>query len=232
MGYEALHDATTATYNVAIGYRALDVNTTSTGNTAIGSQSLGQAVGTLNTALGVNAGDGITGGDQNTILGAGADVDDANRSSAIALGHNVTTHPADQTFRVMGQNGVYTTANGANWNTTSDERIKKDIVDSSVGLTEINQVRIRNFKYRTASEITAPELQQYDLNQLAIDKDGVQLGVIAQEFEKVFPNGINIDSRGIKNICQDEMVFAMVNAIKELSAKNESLEARIKTLEG
>ena len=126
---------------------------------------------------------------------------------------------------VQGTNGVYHTGNTTTWSTTSDERIKKDIVDSSVGLTEINKVKIRNFKYRTASEITATELQKYDLDQLAVSNTDTQVGVIAQEFETVFPNSVKTDDRGIKNVNEDELLFAMVKAIQELSVKVTALEA-------
>ena len=160
----------------------------------------------------------------NVIIGENSDVDNASRVGSIALGANISTHASNYTFKVQGTNGVYHSGNTTTWSTTSDERIKKDIVDSSVGLAEINQVKIRNFKYRTPSEITASELQKYDLNQLAINDTNTKVGVIAQEFEKVFPNSIKTDDRGIKNVCEDELLFAMVKAIQELSAKVTALE--------
>ena len=69
------------------------------------------------------------------------------------------------------------------------------------------------------------ELQKYDLNQLAVQDTNLQIGVIAQEFESIFPNSVKTDDRGIKNVCEDEMIFAMVKAIQELSAKVTALEA-------
>ena len=63
-------------------------------------------------------------------------------------------------------------------------------------------------------------------------KEGVtQTGVIAQEVESVLPECINTSHRGAKTVNSDAIMWAMVNAIKELSTKNDALEARIKTLE-
>ena len=37
--------------------------------------------------------------------------------------------------------------------TTSDRRIKKNIVDNNEGLSLINQIAVKNFEYKTAEEI-------------------------------------------------------------------------------
>ena len=176
--------------------------------------------------VGSLCGDAIANGHSNTLIGYNVDVDHFQRVRAVGLGEGLSTHAQDNTFRVVGDNGVYHSGNTTTWSTTSDERIKKDIVDSTAGLAEINKVKVRNFKYRTASEITASELQQYDLDQLAVNNKNIQVGVIAQEFETVFPNSINVDDRGIKNVNEDELLFAMVKAIQELSAKVTALEGK------
>ena len=226
MGHGALGASSTGSNNISIGYGSLGNNSTASNNTAVGHNALhSNTTASNNTAVGKNAGDAITDGYENTIIGSGTDADNGSRTRAVALGCNVSTHPANYTFRVEGTGGAYHTGNTTVWSTTSDERIKKDIVDSSVGLAAINQVKIRNFKYRTPSEITASELQEYDLDQLAINDTRTKVGVIAQEFETVFPNAIKTDDRGIKNVCDDEMLFAMVKAIQELSAKVTALEA-------
>ena len=49
---------------------------------------------------------------------------------------------------------VYQGNNSSSWSTTSDRRIKKNIVDNTVGLDAINQVQVKNFEYRTEDEIT------------------------------------------------------------------------------
>ena len=60
----------------------------------------------------------------------------------------------------------------------------------------------------------------------------VQTGVIAQEIEEILPECIKVSEKGAKTVNSDPITWALVNAVKELSAKNDALEARIKTLEG
>ena len=60
----------------------------------------------------------------------------------------------------------------------------------------------------------------------------VQTGVIAQEIEEILPECIKVSEKGAKTVNNDPVIWALVNAVKELSAKNDALEARIKTLEG
>ena len=76
-------------------------------------------------------------------------------------------------------NGVYQGNNSSSWSTTSDRRIKKNIEDNNTGLDAINQIRVRNFEYRTEDEITDFE----NPSAAVVHKEGVQLGVIAQEIE-------------------------------------------------
>jgi len=217
---------TTGSSNAAFGQNSLYNNTTSDNNTAIGDTALfANTTGTHNTALGADAGDAITTGDQNTIIGSSADVDSATRTGACALGFNVSTHSADTSFRVVGVGGVYNTGNTSSWNTTSDRRIKKNIVDSKIGLAEINQIKVRNFEYRIASEITDSALQRFDLEQLTVAKSGIQVGCIAQELETIIPSAVIEDKRGIKNVQPDELTWHLIKAVQELSAKVTALEA-------
>ena len=67
--------------------------------------------------------------------------------------------------------------------TTSDRRIKKNIVDNNEGLSLINQIAVKNFEYKTAEEIESDgEVPSTD----AVSKTrSVQIGVIAQELQEV-----------------------------------------------
>ena len=58
-----------------------------------------------------------------------------------------------------------------------------------------------------------------------------QAGVVAQEVEKVLPEVVS-GKEGNKAVAYGNMVALMIEAIKELSAKNEELSHRIKNLEG
>ena len=108
---------------------------------------------------------------------------------------------------------VYQGNNGATWSVTSDQRLKKNIVDNTVGLAAITQIRVRNFEYRLPEEVT-----ELDAN-CAIAKTGVQLGVIAQELQTVLPDCVKQESTGVFAVDSDNLTWYLVNAIKELKAE-------------
>jgi hypothetical protein len=84
-----------------------------------------------------------------------------------------------------GGGGVYQGNNSSTWSTTSDRRIKKNIADNTVGLEIIRELRVRNFEYRTPEEITEVP------SHAAIKKEGVQIGLIAQEAQEVLPKSLS-----------------------------------------
>tara|TARA_E500000318_G_scaffold98948_1_gene100644 strand:+ start:1 stop:1119 length:1119 start_codon:yes stop_codon:yes gene_type:complete len=238
IGYNALGSDLNGSRSVAIGRNALgtqEADATTVNNyynVSVGDDAgAGTTTGYYNTFIGAQAGDGLQTGVNNVCVGFQSDTDNTSRTGAIALGSGIGTFAADNTFRVQGSGGVYHTGNTSSWNTTSDERIKKNITDSTVGLADINKIKVRNFEYRTADEITDSALQAYDKTQLAVSMSGKQVGCIAQELETVLPNAVIEDDRGVKNVQVDEIHWHMIKAIQELSAKNDALESRIKKLE-
>ena len=56
---------------------------------------------------------------------------------------------------------------------------------------------------------------------------GHHTGVIAQEIESVLPECIQVSERGAKTVQTDPIMWALVNAVKELSAKVEALESQL-----
>ena len=123
---------------------------------------------------------------------------------------------------------MYQDNNSASWSTTSDRRIKKNIEDCSTGLEAINQIRVRNFEYRTEDEIVDFE----NPKSAVVNKEGTQLGVIAQEIEHILPDVVKQESTGVKSVNPDNLTWYLVNAVKDLSAQVDALTARIETLEG
>ena len=120
----------------------------------------------------------------------------------------------------MGSDGsIYQGDNSSAWSTTSDERIKKNIVDSTIGLAEINQIQVRNFEYRLPEEVDA-ELPQ----SAAITKEGVQIGVIAQEVIEILPDIVKQEDTGCYSVNPDNITWHLVKAVQELTARIEELE--------
>ena len=113
---------------------------------------------------------------------------------------------------------------GGFWATFSDRRVKKDIRPYTRGLNEIKQINPVWYKYN--------ELSGYK------DTENDYVGIIAQEMEHVLPNTVSefddSNNSGISDKKQfngSEVMWTLVNAVKELTQKIETLEARIKELE-
>ena len=228
VGKDSLLDSTTGGHNTAVGDNALANNTTGAENTSIGHASLLSATtGNYNTAVGLHAGKDITTGSDNVCLGYKAGRGQITTSSnQLYIARDSTAQGNAATWLYGDGSGNVVQGNNATaWSQASDERIKKNIVNSSDGLVKINALQVRNFEYRTEDEITVEGLT-------GVDKSGVQVGAIAQEVETVFPSAIHTGNGTQKQLKTDPIFWAMVKAIQELSAKNEALLTRIEALEG
>jgi hypothetical protein len=80
---------------------------------------------------------------------------------------------------------------------------------------------VRNFEYRTEDEVTDLPKNQ------AIAKQGVQLGVIAQELQQVLPDCVKQESTGVLAVDSTDIMYHMINAIKELNAEITALKAKV-----
>jgi len=215
-----------------VGVSSLGAVTTGSNTAAIGnSAGCKMTTGGASTLLGYRAGCNITTGVFNTMVGyltqsAGVDVCYqvvvAARASA-SVGKGVNT-----AFIDANGGAVFAGNNATAFSQTSDRRIKKNIVDNTTGLDKINQIKVRNFEYRTEDEIT--DFGEFKKSAV-VNKEGIQLGAIAQELEEVLPEMVKTESTGVKTVNPSNLTWYMVNAIKELKAQNDSLKSRIETLE-
>ena len=220
VGNNAMVSATTAILNVAVGRDALDALVDKHYNTAIGYNALTLCTDERNVAVGYGAGGTTVTGGYNVFMGMDA-IGSANSNDyEIVIGYNTTGKGTQTGFINPTGGGVYQGNNSADWSTTSDERIKKNIVDNTRGLDAINQIRVRNFEYRTKDEIV-----DFDNPDAAVvEQEGVQLGVIAQELEIPFPEMVKTESTGGKTVDQNDVTWYLVNAVKELSAEVNKLK--------
>ena len=208
VGFEALKSATDQ--NTALGYQA-GTSTTS---------------GYNNLYVGHTAGSGHTTGAYGTYIGFGTIPSGATVSSELVVssGYNGGTTAGkgvDTGFIKGGSGGVYQGNNSSSWSTTSDQRLKKNIVDNNDGLDKINSIRVRNFEYRVAEEVT--ELPK---NQ-TIEKTGIQLGVIAQELQAVLPDCVKQESTGVLSVDTDNLTWYLINAVKQLKAEIDQLKGNV-----
>ena len=236
VGYQALENNTTGQYNTAIGWDALKTNTTGGTNTAVGYRAGDDCAGGNNTFLGVHAGDAYTTGNQSTFLGYYAGVGNlgATDSFQLYIARNDAGAGAAATWiRGDSAGACFQGNNSSSWSTTSDRRIKKNIVDSTQGLEIVNKIRVRNFEYRKPEEIDLSEFPLVTADGrnatcLAQSPTGTQIGVIAQEYEEVLPNSVIVDqSKGNKEVDTDSLIWHLVNSVQELSAEVEQLKSQI-----
>lgn len=129
----------------------------------------------------------------------------------------INTLTPDQTLSV---NGNASKTGGGAWLTFSDRRVKKNIVSYTKGIDELMQINPVEFQYN--------ELSGYD------DTNKKHVGVIAQEIEQVLPNTVTLfddsENSGISDKRQfdsSEVIWLLVNAVKDLERKNKELLRRL-----
>ena len=102
------------------------------------------------------------------------------------------------------------------WESLSDIRVKNIDGPYEKGLDEIAALDVINFHYKKGTGLDLPT-------------DVPISGVVAQELQEVFPEAVahlNDDPDNYLTIGTDPLFWAMINAIKELKARVETLEAR------
>ena len=195
---------------------------------------MNSTTGSNNLFLGYNVAASTTTGSRNVLIGYS--VQPSNGSDTIFIGAGNKTHTGDYSnngFMGPGNSsgsygGMYQGNNSGYWSTTSDIRIKKNIVDNDIGLKEILQLEVKNFEYRLPEEI-----EDEKIATRAVESPGVKVGVIAQEVEDILPEIVEThEATGVKSVDNNNLTWYLVNAVKELSAKNDALEARLAALEG
>jgi hypothetical protein len=214
--------------NVFVGTGVANNATTANNNTGIGYRTfLGLTTGSTNIALGnLNAGT-LTTGSANTYIGNYVNASGAAVSAEILIGtYNSTGKGGSTGFINPSGGGVYQGNNSSTWSTTSDRRLKKNIVDNNVGLEKLTQIQVRNFEYRLPEEVE--ELESH----CAIDKAGVQLGVIAQELQQILPDCVKQETTGVLSVDPDNLTWYTINAIKQLKAELDAAKAEIALLKG
>ena len=149
-------------------------------------------------------------GNNNVFLGYNSQPPSAGNNNTIVLGNSSSDNLRCNTSTI---------------NSYSDRRDKTDIVDLPIGLDFVNKLRPVKFKWQHREE--------------NIQNGRIDTGFIAQELQ-IVQNESNADYvRSVDEANPDKLAAAygklipvMIQSIKELSAKNDALEARIKILEG
>lgn len=164
----------------------------------------------------------------------------ADRVEVVDAGH---LQPVTDNAFTLGASGKRWSAVWAANGTiqTSDERTKTDISDSVLGLNFVKTLRPVSYKYiEGGKEVTG----QVDGQEPTFTvKPGVRthFGLIAQEVKAALPEGVDFggwvltdknDPDSQQALRYDQFISPLIQAVKELSAKVEALEAKVAILEG
>ena len=123
------------------------------------------------------------------------------------------------TFQVTGD--VRVNGNGnvtGNWCAASDARLKKNVKNLSGVLQKIKNIYPVAFEWRV-DEFPAKKLDE-----------GRQIGIIAQDVEKDFPELVRTDSEGYKALDYNKFTAVLLEAVKEQQKQIEKLEKEIAAL--
>ena len=111
-------------------------------------------------------------------------------------------------------------AHASTYTASSDERFKTNIAPLTDALQKIDSIRGVVFDWNELYE------------SLGRSTGRREIGVIAQEVEKVFPELVSTwHEEGYKALDYGRLTAVLVEAVKELKAKNEALERRVEALE-
>src|SRR6266542_2223605 len=216
---------TSGSFNTATGLSALSINTIGSDNTANGAQALqGNTTGGENTAVGVSALAVNTTGDNNVALGFFAGINQTTGSNNVYIGANMqgTAGESDACYiaSIFGQTSsggipVLINTNHKLGTTTSSKRFKEDIKVMGTVSEALFSLKPVTFHYKKE-----------------IDPAGIsQLGLVAEEVEKVNPDLVVRDKEGKPYSVRYDQVNAMLlNEFLKEHRKVQQLEKQVQKL--
>jgi len=114
-------------------------------------------------------------------------------------------------IQINGDGDAFNTNNS--YGQLSDETLKQDIVDAASQWNDIKNLRVRKFRFKD--------------NPTGV----LQIGVIAQETEKVSAGLVQEDSEGIKSVKYSVLYMKAVKCLQEAMTRIETLETKVAALE-
>ena len=198
----ALFNNTDGGANTAIGVNALQNNTHGHNNTAIGINALGgSATGNFNIGLGDNAGVNVT--SASNVICIGTDGNNVDNACYIGQIFGATS---------SGGTAVFVNSNGRLGTMTSSKRFKQDIKPMDKVSEALYSLKPVSFRYK----------KEFD------PAGASQLGLVAEEVEKVNPDLIIRDKEGKPYTVRYEQINTMLlNEFLKEHRKVEKLEATV-----
>ena len=237
VGGGALSTVVSGTLNTAVGRNA-GASTTGTANTLMGYASgLSISTGSSNTCVGENAGDAIQSGSNNICIGSGAD---AAHDAAISITMGIGITGQGDHFKFGKASNVVSNqfTSNASFSRSSDFYKKTNIVDTDIGLSFINELKPITFNWRPNNEFPK-HYKDYSETENHMDTELNLYGMIAQDVEKALQKvghenfgGWSKEEDGSQRLSQEMFIYPLINAVKELSEKCDSLQNEINELKG
>lgn len=249
----------TDTENTGVGGGALQVLTSGTKNTAIGRDAgISASTGDNNTFVGSNAGGSITTGGGNVFVGQDAGTSgeaSVTNSVCVYVGPSASGNNGASNEYVIGQgriglgsntfafgkasNVVYNVFTSNNsWTRSSDLHKKTNIENTDIGLSFINELQPVTFNWRPNNEFPK-HYRYYSETENNMDTEVNLYGMIAQDVEKALDKvghknfgGWVEEEDGSQSLSQEMFIYPLINAVKELSEKCDSLQKEINELKG
>jgi hypothetical protein len=220
----------TGCYNIAIGSCTLFAapgEIPVACNIAIGANALASSTGVSNTVIGHCAGNTLSSGNCNVIIGSVSGATSTTGSNNVIIGAGATASSATVGNEVTITNGSklarFQGAGASAWSFVSDARDKKNVQDLALGLDFVNALQPRKFEWASRDN--------------DFDHGVPAAGFIAQEVLEVveannagYSNLVNTCNPDQYTFAQANLVPFLVSAIKELSAKVQSLEDKLSAL--
>lgn len=130
----------------------------------------------------------------------------------------VTIKSADVPGYDLVVNGSAAKTGGGSWSNLSDARMKNITGNYKKGLNEIIALQPVVFTYKEGNPRQISSVEQ-------------QVGFVAQDVQKVFPEAVSLCNDGYFDFNMHSVNVALVNAVKELKTENDRLKAKISSLE-
>jgi hypothetical protein len=248
VGKDALGALTSGDGHVAVGTLAGKSITTAAYSTSVGWRANEDATGERNVAVGMDAGRSVTTGTYNTCIGTASGYGapttgsynisiggltrpsgDGTISHGIVIGYNIAGGGNKFIFGKPSNTVENNFDTNASWSRSSDERMKTNIADSTLGLDFVNDLRTRTFQWRENKDFPDGFPNKGETNWM---NTGVTMhGMIAQEVKTALDTagvsdfgGWAENDEGTQMLSQEMFIYPLIKAIQELSAKVEALE--------
>ncbi|HVP54605.1 MAG TPA: tail fiber domain-containing protein [Candidatus Eisenbacteria bacterium] len=143
----------------------------------------------------------------------------ANYNALMILGRTISTNPLVRLVKMWDQfemNGNALKPGGGAWGALSDLRLKKNVSSLEGALDRLLSLRGVEFEWKDPEK--------------AGNLTGLQVGLVAQEVEEVFPEWIGNDSDGFKTVSVRGFEALVIEALRELKSDVAALQKQVSAI--